>query len=411
LEEVKRRDEIESLLTEIDVLLRESSKLTIQKNTIVYSGKDAELLPDIEEKIQEKQELASEKILSLATRLDFGSYTTDTPFLELQKDFSSLRRLTQNTLRSQEKLISDAEKKRADFIVQKSRELDEVNLEITRLEQIRTDQMSQTLGQIGLYILVFVVLYFIRIISRRLLIRFGRDFSKPHQEALHLSHRWIFNILFVGAFLVIFSAEFISFLPFIAIVGTAVGLALRDAIYSFIGWFVVGSSSGYQENDFIEFESTIGRVFRITPLLTTIEEYGPQGFTGKIVSFPNKTIFEKNIKNWSRGSDFSLMSIDFLLTHESDIQRAKELLMGVVWSEELSLYYSSRRELRILKNTYGYTDEDLKPQIHVVTEPRGVVLRVRILVHVKDRLSEQSRIMESFSTLVQKEKNVEMRQV
>ncbi len=67
--------------------------------------------------------------------------------------------------------------------------------------------------------------------------------------------------------------------------------------------------------------------------------------------------------------------------------------------------------MRILKNTYGYTDEDLKPQIHVVTEPRGVVLRVRILVHVKDRLSEQSRIMESFSTLVQKEKNVEMRQV
>lgn len=116
----------------------------------------------------------------------------------------------------------------------------------------------------------------LRILSRRLLFRFGRDFSKPHQEALHLSHRWIFNILFVGAFLVIFSAEFVSFLPFIAIVGTGVGLALKDAIYSFIGWFAVGSSSGYQEGDFIEFETTIGRVFRITPLLTTIEEYGTQ---------------------------------------------------------------------------------------------------------------------------------------
>lgn len=411
LEEVKRRDEIQSLLTGIDVLLREISKLTIQKNNLIYSGKDTDLIPDIEEQIQEKQELASEKILTLATRLDFGSYTTDTPFSELQKDFSSLRRLTQNILRSQEKVISDAEKKRSDFIIQKSKELDDVNLEITRLEQIRADQMSQTLSQIGLYIMVFVVLYVIRLISRRLLIRFGRDFSKPHQEALHLAHRWVFNVLFVGAFLVIFSAEFISFLPFIAIVGTAVGLALRDAIYSFIGWFVVGSSSGYQENDFIEFDSTIGRVFRITPLLTTIEEYGPQGFTGKIVSFPNKTIFEKNIKNWSRGSDFSLMSIDFLLTHESDIHRAKDILMSVVGSEELALYYSSRRELRLLKNTYGYTDDDLKPQIHVVTEPRGIILRVRILVHVRDRLSEQSRIMEAFSTLVQKEKNVEMRQV
>lgn len=411
LEEVKRRDEMQSLLANIDVLLREISKLTIQKNTIIYSAKDTELLPDIEDKIQEKQEIASEKILALATRLDFGNYTSDTPFSELQRDFTSLRRLTQNILRSQEKAISDAEKKRTDFIAQKSKELDDVNLEITRLQQIRTDQMSQTLGQLGLYIMVFVVLYVIRFVSRRLLIRFGRRFSKPHQEALHLAHRWMFNVLFIWAFLVIFSAEFISFLPFIAIVGTAVGLALRDAIYSFIGWFAVGSSSGYQEDDFIEFDTTIGRVFRITPLLTTIEEYGSQGFTGKIVSFPNKTIFEKNIKNWSRGSDFSLMSIDFLLTHESDIHRAKELLMSVVGSEELALYYSSRRELKTLKNTYGYTDDDLKPQIHVVTEPRGIVLRVRILVHVKDRLSEQSRIMEKFSTLVQKEKNVEMRQV
>lgn len=105
------------------------------------------------------------------------------------------------------------------------------------------------------------------------------------------------------------------------------------------------------------------------------------------------------------------MSIDFILTHESDIHRAKEILMSVVGSEELALYYSSRRELKTLKNTYGYTDDDLKPQIHIVTEPRGIILRVRILVHVKDRLSEQSRIMEAFSTRVQKEKSVEMRQV
>lgn len=188
---------MQSLLANIDVLLREISKLTIQKNTIIYSAKDTELLPDIEDKIQEKQEIASEKILALATRLDFGNYTSDTPFSELQRDFTSLRRLTQNILRSQEKAISDAEKKRTDFIAQKSKELDDVNLEITRLQQIRTDQMSQTLGQLGLYIMVFVVLYVIRFVSRRLLIRFGRRFSKPHQEALHLAHRWMFNVLFI----------------------------------------------------------------------------------------------------------------------------------------------------------------------------------------------------------------------
>jgi hypothetical protein len=56
-------------------------------------------------------------------------------------------------------------------------------------------------------------------------------------------HRWVFNILFVGVFLVLFAAELLSFLPFVAILGTAVGLALRDVIYSFIGWFAVGSNS------------------------------------------------------------------------------------------------------------------------------------------------------------------------
>lgn len=215
----------------------------------------------------------------------------------------------------------------------------------------------------------------------------------------------------MGVFLVVFASQFLSFLPFVAILGTAVGLALRDVIYSFIGWFAVGSDSGYQEGDFIEFDGTQGRVYRITPLLTSIEEYASQGFTGKIISFPNKTIFEKNIKNWSRGSDFSLMTIDFLLTHDSNIERAKKLLLDVVCIEEKNLYEASRSELRTFKSTYKYTDADLEPQVHVVSDPRGILLRVRVLVHVQDKLSEQSRIMEDFSTAVQKEKTIAFRTV
>lgn len=83
LEEVKRRDEIQVLLSEIDVLLRESAKLTLQKNVL----QDDEKIQETDSQLQEKQALATEKILLLATRLDFASYTSDTPFSELQKDF------------------------------------------------------------------------------------------------------------------------------------------------------------------------------------------------------------------------------------------------------------------------------------------------------------------------------------
>ncbi len=46
-----------------------------------------------------------------------------------------------------------------------------------------------------------------------------------------------------------------------------------------------------------------------------------------------------------------------------------------------------------------------------MSDPRGIVLRVRILVHVQDKLTEQSRIMEDFSILVQKESDVAFRTV
>jgi small-conductance mechanosensitive channel len=111
---------------------------------------------------------------------------------------------------------------------------------------------------------------------------------------------------------------------------TAIGFALRDVVYSFIGWFMIGASDGYQEGDIIQVEDFQGKVFRITPLLTTLEEHGLQGVTGKMVSFPNKIIFEKTIKNFSRAHGFTFISLDFIVTHESDIDRAREVLMGII---------------------------------------------------------------------------------
>lgn len=105
------------------------------------------------------------------------------------------------------------------------------------------------------------------------------------------------------------------------------------------------------------------------------------------------------------------MSVDFLLTHTSDIERAKKLLLAIVCANELSLYYQARRELGAFKSMYHYTDDDLKPQIHVVNDPRGIILRIRVLVHVQDKLREQSRIMESFSNAIQKEEHVAFRSI
>lgn len=103
-----------------------------------------------------------------------------------------------------------------------------------------------------------------------------------------------------------------------------------------------------------------------------------------------------------------MISNDFLLTYESDIAAAKELLMEVVGYNALPQYYNSRKEISLFKSIYNFTDADLKPQIHVLTDHRGIILRVRNLVHMKDRFVEQSRIAETFISRVQKSKNIAM---
>jgi hypothetical protein len=91
----------------------------------------------------------------LAEKLDYGSYTFETSFSELQYAFSSLKRLTQNMLVVQDKNISEAEKKRQIFLEQKNQELSDININIERLEKIRSKKISETAQQIGWYLLIF----------------------------------------------------------------------------------------------------------------------------------------------------------------------------------------------------------------------------------------------------------------
>lgn len=279
-------------------------------------------------------------------------------------------------------------------------------LEIERTQYVKKNQISSAIKKILLYISIFLGIIIIQYISGRILARFQEDFSRSHKEAMWFVHRWSFRAIFLIAFLVLFSSEFSAFLPFIAIMATAIGFALRDVVYSFIGWFMIGASDGYEEWDIIQIEDLQGKVFHITPLLTTLEEHGIQGVTGKMVSFPNKVIFDKTVKNFSRAHGFTFISLDFILTHTSDIDRAREILMGIIGQQDLTLYYNSRNVLNKLRYTYGYSDSDLHPRIDVIVDTSGIILRAKVFVHVEDIINMRSKISEEFCKNIQREKNV-----
>lgn len=92
-----------------------------------------------------------------------------------ESELTSLIQLESERLFSEDE--SDAEQKRDDFLTQKNAELDEIHLQIDRLQELRSHQLSKTIQQISWYILVFIFLYLLRVITRSFLARFGRSFS------------------------------------------------------------------------------------------------------------------------------------------------------------------------------------------------------------------------------------------
>lgn len=399
LDEQKQKTTLTKLIADIETLVGEVSVLHN------WNIETPEFL--------KKQTVLIEKITQLTQILSVseGWLTPSSPLDTVQRQFSIMKKLASSKILGYDAAIAEAEKSRSNTLNFKQKELSNTTSEIERLYRVKNNQLLEIFRRISYYLAIFIGLYLVKIISKKILYRVERDFSKSHQQAIHMVHKWIFGILFVATFLVLFLAEFVSLLPFLAIIGTAIGLALRDVIYSFIAWFAVGSNSGYQEWEIIEIDSTIGKVYSITPLLTTISEIGQQGVTCKMISFPNKTIFEKNIKNWSRWDGFVMITFEFILSHESDVVRARELLMEVIGEKDLWIYYHERREIARLKSTFGYSDNDIRPQINVSNDPRGIILRAKVLVHFDKRVSEQSRISEEFSIRVQQEKNIEMRQI
>ena len=399
LDEQKQKTTLTKLIADIETLAGEVSVLHN------WNTETPEFL--------KKQTVLIEKITQLTQILSVseGWLTPSSSLDAVQRQFSIMKKLASSKILGYDAAIAEAEKNRSNVLSIKQKELSNTTSEIERLYRVKNNQLLEIFRRISYYLAIFIGLYLVKIISKKILYRVERDFSKSHQQAIHMVHKWIFGILFVATFLVLFLAEFVSLLPFLAIIGTAIGLALRDVIYSFIAWFAVGSNSGYQEWEIIEIDSTIGKVYSITPLLTTISEIGQQGVTCKMISFPNKTIFEKNIKNWSRWDGFVMITFEFILSHESDVVRARELLMEVIGEKDLWIYYHERREIARLKSTFGYSDNDIRPQINVSNDPRGIILRAKVLVHFDKRVSEQSRISEEFSIRVQQEKNIEMRQI
>lgn len=276
------------------------------------------------------------------------------------------------------------------------KEITNTEAEIEKMKEVAKNQAEAFALKIGIFLGFVIFIFLLRFVSAKTIRRLSGKIPIAREHTLLRLNKIVFNILIgISALVAVFS-QFASILPFLAILGTALAFALRDIISSFIAWFLLGTSSGYKIGDLIEIGSVRGRVIEIQPFLTILRQTGMRGDTGRIMSIPNKAIFESPVKNFSKMYRFTFLMLDFFLEPESDLDEAKKMLRDAIIEISSRDMEEAEKNLPNLQNKFGITGEAIQPKIYVEPEPRGILLRGKLICRLQNRFDMRSGIAEAF---------------
>jgi len=159
----------------------------------------------------------------------------------------------------------------------------------------------------------------------------------------------------------------------IGLVSAALVYVLGEPLLSFVGWMVIVTMRLYKLGDRIEVSNTRGYVVGITPLNTTIREFGGSLagdiHTGRYVTIPNSQAVRGNIFNATKDTPFVWDQLTITVPYQSDAKAAESILLDA--AEEI-VGPMMRQSTARIRNKYEF--EDLR---EYVTEEPTVLWNVR----------------------------------
>ncbi len=184
---------------------------------------------------------------------------------------------------------------------------------------------------IALAILI-VGLFLIRIaakISRRMMAKSGIDLSL--QKFLSNLVNWTLKILLFVVVISKLGVETTSFAAILAAAGLAVGLALQGSLSNFAGGVLIMIFKPIKIGDLIEAQGEVGVVKEIEIFTTKLT-----GLSNKEIIIPNGSLSNGNIVNYTTEGT-RRVDLTFGVGYDSDIKKAKEVLLHVLTSHPMVL--------------------------------------------------------------------------
>lgn len=142
-----------------------------------------------------------------------------------------------------------------------------------------------------------------------------------------------------------------------AFVSAALIYVMQEPLLNILGWMVVTVMGLYKLGDRIEMNNTRGYVVEVTPMNTTLREFGGalygDSFTGRYVTVPNSYVIKGNVFNYTKDTPFVWDQVVVNVTYESDVKLAERLLLEVAEETVGPMMRENRAHLR---SKYEFAD-------------------------------------------------------
>ena len=289
-----------------------------------------------------------------------------------------------------------------------TKKIDEIELNLKRDIQ---KEVERTI-MIGAVILFFLILlFFIKYLVRRYMSDNERFYTI--NKALNISFVTVLIFTLLLAYI-----ENVSYL--VTILGFAsagIAIAMKDWFMSLMGWVTIVMGGAIHVGDRVKFQrggiEYIGDIVDISMLRMTMHEdvtltaYMHNRRAGRVIFIPNNFIFTDMIANYSHAGLKTVWDgIDFMITFDSDIQKAASIAKEVTKKYSKGYTDITRKQLNKLRSQYHMKNTNVEPRILTFIEPYGMKISAWYLTNSYATLTLRSTISAEIIKRVQEEESI-----
>jgi small-conductance mechanosensitive channel len=198
--------------------------------------------------------------------------------------------------------------------------------------------------------------------------------------------------------------ENVSYLvPILGFASAGIAIAMKDWFMSLMGWFAIILGGSIHVGDRVKFVKDgveyIGDIVDISLLRMTLHEdvtlttYMHNRRAGRIIFIPNNYVFTDMIANYSHAGLKTVWDgIDFVVTFDSDVQKAASIAKEVTRKYSKGYTDITRKQLNKLRSHYSIRNTNVEPRILTFIEDYGMKISAWYLTNSYATLTLRSTI-------------------